>query len=340
MPRGRHHITYRRNFLQTLLNEQDGARGVAALLKYDAVRRAHAGDVDGALASCRGALNAGRSIGDEPTALSQLIRNAGITVAGHTAERVLAQGEAGPDDLAALQRVFEEEDRHPGLLISVRGERAAHYELYDGLEKGEIDPEDLSERAGTPGGGPSLAGWSVRDHFRSELPPLLAVLTRHVEASRLPLHQQAEAERRISADAERLARDKVLTKLLPPSLNIICESQRRRHAQVRCMAVALAVERFRRKHGGWPESLAKLTPEFLKEVPLDPFDGRPLRYRQVEDGGVVYSVGPDRRDNGGRFDRDNPTRAGADLGFGLWDVKERRRPPRTVEKSPQERATP
>jgi hypothetical protein len=340
LPRGRHHITYRHLVINTLLEDQESVRAAAALLKYDALRRAHAGDMAGALASCRAALNAGRSIGDEPTAISQLIRNAGVTLACHAAERVLAQGEAGPDDLAALQRAFEEEDRHPGLLVSMRGERAAQYELYDAVEKGEVDPEDFSERPGPPEGGPAPLGWALRDRFRSELPPMLALMARHVEVSRLPPHQQAEAERQISADAERLARDKVLTKLLVPSLNRVGEAERRRHANVRCIAVALAVERYRRQRGDWPESLAKLTPEFLKEVPLDPFDGRPLRYRQVEDGAVVYSVGPDGRDNGGRFDRENPTRAGADLGFGLWDVKHRRRPPGPVEKPPQQRAEP
>jgi hypothetical protein len=60
----------------------------------------------------------------------------------------------------------------------------------------------------------------------------------------------------------------------------------------------------------------------------------------VEDGVVVYSVGPDGRDDGGRFDRANPERAGTDLGVGLWDVKDRRRPPRAAEKQPQERADP
>jgi hypothetical protein len=338
LPRGRHHITYRHVVLNTLLNEQQEARTAAALLKYDALRRAHAGDVAGALTSCRGVLNAGRSIGDEPTAISQLIRNAGAAVACYAAEWALGQGEAGPDDLAALQRAFEEEDRHPGLLVCLRGERAAQYELYDALEKGEVNPEDFSETGGAASEGPSLLGWSLRDRFRNELPHTLAALTHRIEACRLPPHEQIEAERRLNAEVERLPRDIIHLKLLLPALDRVSEAERRRHAFVRCMAVALAVERYRREHGDWPKSLAQLTPELIQEVPADPFDGRPLRYRQVEDGVVVYSVGPDGRDNGGRFDREQPTRAGADLGFGLWDVKERRRPPRAAQKPPEGRA--
>src|SRR5262249_46501919 len=68
-PRGRPHIPYRRVVLNTPLEDQQGARSAAVLLKYDALRRADAGDMAGALASCRAALNAGRSIGDEPNAI-------------------------------------------------------------------------------------------------------------------------------------------------------------------------------------------------------------------------------------------------------------------------------
>jgi hypothetical protein len=43
----------------------------------------------------------------------------------------------------------------------------------------------------------------------------------------------------------------------------------------------------------------------------------------------VYSVSLDRQDNGGNI-TDNPTIAGADLGFRLWDVNRRRQPAKNV----------
>ena len=47
---------------------------MARLLQADAAIRAHNGDLDGALDSCRAILGAGRSIGDEPFVISQLVR--------------------------------------------------------------------------------------------------------------------------------------------------------------------------------------------------------------------------------------------------------------------------
>ena len=64
--------------------------------------------------------------------------------------------------------------------------------------------------------------------------------------------------------------------------------------------VALAVERYRRAHGGLPESLEALVPEWLEAVPVDELDpeGSPLRYRQWADGTyAVYSVGMDGEDD-------------------------------------------
>lgn len=63
---------------------------------------------------------------------------------------------------------------------------------------------------------------------------------------------------------------------------------------------AVAIERYRLAHDGQlPETLDMLVPQYLDETPLDPFDGEPLRYRRYQDGYIVYSVGPNRVDDGG-----------------------------------------
>ena len=51
----------------------------------------------------------------------------------------------------------------------------------------------------------------------------------------------------------------------------------------------------------WPANLAELTPEYLPAVPLDRYDGQPLRYRVVAGRPLIYSVGADRHDDGGRL---------------------------------------
>ena len=60
---------------------------------------------------------------------------------------------------------------------------------------------------------------------------------------------------------------------------------------------AVDVERYRSAHGTLPESLDALVPELAEAVPKDPFDGGPLRYRLLDPGYVVYSIGPNLADD-------------------------------------------
>ncbi len=70
--------------------------------------------------------------------------------------------------------------------------------------------------------------------------------------------------------------------------------------QLSCAETALAIERYRLKHDDLPESLEMLVGEFIDRVPVDPFDGEPIRYRRLEEGGyAVYMIGKDGIDDGG-----------------------------------------
>jgi len=89
-------------------------------------------------------------------------------------------------------------------------------------------------------------------------------------------------------------------------------------AQVRAAQSALAVERFRLAHGQLPEDLQELVPQFLSAVPDDPFDGQSLRYHRLAKGYVVYSIGRDGHDDGGRerpFDAKSSDKTEYDITF-------------------------
>ena len=69
------------------------------------------------------------------------------------------------------------------------------------------------------------------------------------------------------------------------------------YRRVLCM---LAVERFRLDNDALPETLNDLAPKYIESIPLDPFDGNPLRYKKLETGYSIYSIGPDCIDDGGK----------------------------------------
>jgi hypothetical protein len=65
--------------------------------------------------------------------------------------------------------------------------------------------------------------------------------------------------------------------------------------------IGLALKLYHREHGKWPETLAELSPRWLPELPVDRITGEPLKFTVVDDRPVVYSVGVDGDDDGGRL---------------------------------------
>jgi hypothetical protein len=92
-----------------------------------------------------------------------------------------------------------------------------------------------------------------------------------------------------------------------------------REARRRAICALLACEEYRLKHGGWPPSLSELVPEFLPQVPEDPFDQKPIRYARSLQGIKVWSVDTDMKDDGGdvAHQRINQSTRPADRGYAL-----------------------
>ncbi len=69
----------------------------------------------------------------------------------------------------------------------------------------------------------------------------------------------------------------------------------------RLAITAIALKRYELRHGHPPPNLSALTPELLGQVLIDPMSGGPLCYRLNPDGTfVLYSVGEDGKDDGGK----------------------------------------
>jgi hypothetical protein len=71
----------------------------------------------------------------------------------------------------------------------------------------------------------------------------------------------------------------------------------------RLLMLDLALRAYHADHGAYPPKLGLLTPQYLAEVPLDPFSEKPFVYRPARQDFVLYSVGGDGVDNGGNFDK-------------------------------------
>jgi hypothetical protein len=70
--------------------------------------------------------------------------------------------------------------------------------------------------------------------------------------------------------------------------------------------LAFALARYHRDQGRYPGRLEALALKYLERVPLDLFSGKALVYRPRPDGYLLYSVGTNGQDEGGRGADDDP----------------------------------
>lgn len=103
------------------------------------------------------------------------------------------------------------------------------------------------------------------------------------------------------AAISRLYGNTLVCLLLPASLHV---------HEISCRAVTLsdlgligfALAAHRAERGTYPRQLDDLVPHYLPSVPDDPFANHPFRCKPEEYGFLLYSLGPNQKDNGGRLD--------------------------------------
>jgi hypothetical protein len=115
----------------------------------------------------------------------------------------------------------------------------------------------------------------------------------------------------------------VLVSLMLPAAGKVQDAVDRSQQIQENLQVAFALARYRADHREYPTDLRELTPKYLARVPDDLFSTKPLIYRLDGKGYLLYSVGLNGQDDGGRSTGDDPK--GDDLVIRM-PPKEPRRP--------------
>jgi hypothetical protein len=261
--------------------------------------------------------------------MTLLIRVAFLNSALSTLERVLAHGNPSEATLRDVQAALQRERNSTGLLRAMRGERSVMHHLFCNLRDGKMQLRGVFSSGGPSGFNFPAAELWMADQFPASVlkhyPEFLRFQNRGIELAKLPMH---ERRAKLGAWEMEVRTKNLVIRRLAPYVTPVSDADIRTEAMVRSAMVAVACERYRLAKKEWPESLDVLVKEkLLDAVPDDPNDGQPLRYRRANDVIVVYSVGADRKDNGGAMNRTHPDDEGNDIGFRVWHPDHRRQPP-------------
>jgi hypothetical protein len=283
--------------IEPLFSDVFKAREAFGLLQLEASVRAHRGDVPGTMESMKTLRALGHSWNNVPDKFAWLSGCAIDFRATDTLERLLPYLNADDTQLADLQDRWSRLDPTRQLVAMLRGERVRALEVFG--DPGSIDDSGVMRLL-----------HPITD--AQEQAHCLTYFDRMEAAASGPLPAAPGLGEQIDNDFQAHCKAKsdlvrswimVVPGQFENSCRTACHA-----AALRDMAIyALAAERYRLRHGQWPEALSDITPDLLpaawaNSLPVDPFDGQPLRYVVDDDGLRVYSVGRNGRDDGGLDD--------------------------------------
>ncbi|MGD0091679.1 MAG: hypothetical protein ABSE73_17325, partial [Planctomycetota bacterium] len=305
--------------LDMQLPELSQLRQSARLLAADARCKAADGQVRAALENVAAIQSISQHLGSEPILISGLVCVAIDSLATETFEGILVSTQPIAADLAALpwdETVSFQRILHRTLV----GEEAfglSAFALLSAEGRGsDAMPRELGFDEKFAG---SFPGQLFRVYL---LPDDVAGYRRQMREMRDSAaqgFQEAQARFPKLEDEQRAKRPGILSGMLLPVLTHSCQSFARAEARHRLGRLALAVATFRAKTGQLPAKLEGLVPEYIAEVPLDPYDDKPLRLVSHPAGIILYSIGPDLTDDGGTKEFDSATGKG-DIVFRIGDV--------------------
>ncbi|MEX0714734.1 MAG: hypothetical protein WD278_20530 [Pirellulales bacterium] len=318
MPECRFERDYSRPTFETLLPEVQAMRNAARLLALDARVKTAEGDVSSALADVSAIFAVALHASGEPTLISFLVSAAIDAVACQTLEAVLATSEPTPDDLQAL-RIGEIVSFRMLLARSIAMEEAFGLSAFAAMSSPTNRGDDVSAYFTEQVLGPvSPAAAILLPYFRvfflpHELDSYRSAMQQARNLTQQPHYLVQDSLKALDQSSENRQKRKpgnigVLTSLLLPALNAAFEAAARAEARHQLALAAAAAARYKAAKGEQPADLDSLAPEFLRIPLVDPYDGKPLKVAAAGDGLIIYSIGPDGRDDGGAaFDAQKKT---------------------------------
>lgn len=300
--------------LEILAPDLTQSRNFARLMTLDAWLNLVDGDVDAATPYPTLIWNLGRVYQDDPLLISALVRHAIDATGIRLIESVLRATEVSEDVLLEWNAQLARLDAEDHMKWALRGERACQISLLEDLAAGRV-----SAGSGVP---PALSRIATMNVFlRPSQRKAAELLSPLVEASGDPLTLMKRA-RTMDEQAGQLSARHMVLKIVTPSLSRAMMLNARLHAEFRCARAALAAERYRLAHGRLPESLDLLVPDYLEALPIDPFDGQPLKMAITSHGVTIYAATYDENRRG-RPPETDPAEPKSDARFRLYRPEQR-----------------
>jgi hypothetical protein len=285
-----------------------GLNQLAFVLGCDAILKAGDSNAIAATEDVQSSLKLSESLDNEPLLFSQLVSISILNLSCESLEGVLHRTSLSEEQLSKLESQLSRAEATNRFLTALIGDRAMYNEFIrlaqdDVRKMAEISNKDSSQDDQTPlpsrnpGAVWRLIGFWERDRnfFLGAMATNIYFIQQGPPASRAMPHEDDRLGEQAQSGLY------IFSSMFLPVYSGVANRDASARARLRDAITVLAIERWRLQHQDTvPDSLIDLVPAFLPTVPVDPYDGKPLRYKKLKNGYLIYSIGPNLKDDGGK----------------------------------------
>ena len=268
------------------------------------------------------------SLIETPSVMGALVGTATHGYSLNGLQRLIARGEPSDETLAMLQRSLTAAAEGLSLRPALIGEVPFVLNRYRDVLSGAMAPSVFLQEAPEntaveyPGMDYRVTVWLMRGLYKADEAYTMTVFLKAISNASSP---SPEAVTKAYWDTLRRETDRSLYFLSRERIAWLAQfapEGGKWRARLNAATACVAAVRYRRDSAKWPDALDNLVPRYLDAVPVDPFTGKALVYRQTADGIMIYSIGPSVTDDGGKPGLVRPAAADEkkydDFGFMVW----------------------
>lgn len=246
----------------------------------DAVLKAEEGQLDEAIEQCNAGMRISRKYLMEPFLISSLIAIANMKQLIVCLNRIAAEKEL---ETYTLLNILKELDINPwrkGLVWSFQTEKILGFDNGLRMLKGDLTAID-------GGFAKKIYYWLFRPVVKTRITRSLQLWADMERAAQLPYYK-TKADRQ-------MCEEKFI-----PNLVTVMFKEATLEAMILSAQIGIACKIYKNKNGEFPKDLLQLVPGILEKEPVDPFTGEAFVYHRQDSGFIVYSLGSNEKDNGGK----------------------------------------
>jgi hypothetical protein len=272
-----------------------------------AIALAHSHRGSEAMGELRGAARIATALRSESTLVGHVLR-AGVLWRHALVVREGLRAEAWSDaELAALDQALAPLHASTDFAHTIDTERGALNAIVDCLMSQSPSGRARQIREWYPAkeAGPAMLAFLCR--WQGVLRDNQLAINRYMDAVRQEIDDKGnwqpadlpfDFEDMESAEKIRYA----LAEIVTPSYSRPEQHLLKAETYLRQARLAVALERYRREHGVFPDRLTQLAPQYVRSIPVDPLDGKEMRYaKDAPNRFRLWSVGKDLEDDGGKL---------------------------------------